>query len=182
MENMFNFNYPEENQMVSLIKVGATETNVQIIENGFNIFRRDITIGGVNITEEISKKFQIDFNEAENIKIGGIKHRDANFQTNYMIYINMIIARITSEIQRTIDYFAANNDKQYPKKIFLTGGSSKLQGLSEDIETKLNIPVTIVNPFRHIVFKPGIVSPEGFDAESSMFCVAVGLAVRGFEV
>ncbi len=181
-ENMFNFNYPEETeQMAGIIKVGATETNVHIVNKGFNLFRRDIPIGGVNITEEIAKKFQMDFNEAENIKTGGIEKRDENFKTNYMIYINMIVARITSEIQRTIDYFAANNDKQYPKKIFLTGGSAMLSGLSGDIESKLNIPVSIINPFRKIVFGNNIGDTSFIESKYSLFGVAVGLAVRGLE-
>jgi type IV pilus assembly protein PilM len=181
-ENMFNFNYPEETeQMAGIIKVGATETNVHIVNKGFNLFRRDIPIGGVNITEEIAKKFQMDFNEAENVKTGGIEKRDENFKTNYMIYINMIVARITSEIQRTIDYFAANNDKQYPKKIFLTGGSAMLSGLSGDIESKLNIPVSIINPFRKIVFSNNIDDKSFIESKYSLFGVAVGLVVRGLE-
>jgi type IV pilus assembly protein PilM len=181
-ENMFNFNYPEEtDQIAGIIKVGATETNVHIVNKGFNLFRRDIPIGGVNITEEIAKKFQMDFNEAENVKTGGIEKRDENFKTNYMIYINMIVARITSEIQRTIDYFAANNDKQYPKKIFLTGGSAMLSGLSGDIESKLNIPVSIINPFRKIVFGNNITDTSFIESKYSLFGVAVGLAVRGLE-
>ncbi len=181
-ENMFNFNYPEEtDQITGIIKVGATETNVHIVNKGFNLFRRDIPIGGVNITEEIAKKFQMDFNEAENIKTGGIEKRDENFKTNYMIYINMIVTRITSEIQRTIDYFAANNDKQYPKKIFITGGSAMLSGLSGDIEAKLNIPVSIINPFRKIVFNHNISDTNFIESKSSLFGVAVGLTVRGLE-
>ncbi len=177
VENMFNFNYPEEfDELVSLVRVGASETNVHVIKKGFNLFRRDIPIGGVNITEEIAKKFQIDFNEAENIKTGDIGNRDINFQSNYAVYLNMIISRVTSEIQRTVDYFAANNDKQYPKKIYLTGGSSKLPGLQGDIEGKLNIPVEVINPFRSILFRD-----ESADNRSHLFGVAVGLALRGLE-
>ncbi len=182
LENMFSFNYPEEeDQMICLIRAGSLETNVHVINKGRNLFRRDIPMGGFNITEEISKKFQIEFNEAENIKTGGINLKDLNFQTNYAIYLNMIVLRITSEIQRTIDYFAANNDKQYPKKIFLTGGSSKITGLAEGIEAKTNIPVEIANSFRHITFKPGIGDPGVLDAYSGSFGIAVGLAAGGLQ-
>lgn len=177
VENMFGFNYPEEfDQLVTLIRIGASETNVHVLHKGTNLFRRDIPIGGINITGEIAKKFQVDFNEAENIKIGDISKRDANFQNNYTVYLNMIIARITSEIQRTIDYFAANNDKQYPKKIYLMGGGSKLTGLAGDIEEKINVPVEITNPFRNLLFKK-----EAADSQSHLFSIAVGLALRGLE-
>ena len=177
VENMFSFNYPEEfDELVSLIRVGASETNVHIIQKGLNLFRRDIPIGGFNITDEIAKKFQIDFNEAENVKTGDISKRDINFQTNYAIYLNMIISRITSEIQRTIDYFSANNDKQYPKKIYLTGGSSRLPGLPGDIEGKLNIPVEVINPFRNILNKEEVAG-----SQSHLFGIAVGLSLRGLE-
>jgi type IV pilus assembly protein PilM len=103
-------------------------------------------------------------------------NRSEDFKTDYSIYLNMILSRVTSEIQRTIDYFAANNDKQYPKKVYLTGGSSKLRGILEDIETKINIPTVNINPFRNILFKKNIE-----DDKSHFFAVAVGLALRGVE-
>lgn len=179
VENMFNFNYTEEyDELVALVGVGASETNVHVMQKGLNLFRRDIPIGGVNITEEIAKKFQIDFNEAENIKTGNFDKDDTDFQSNYAIYLNMIITRITSEIQRTIDYFAANNDKQYPTKIYLTGGSSNLSGLADGIEKKLNISVEDVNPFRGLLFKDKNMS---VDSLRRLFGTAVGLALRGLE-
>jgi len=175
LENMFNFNYPEEfDELTAIVKIGASETNVHILQKGVNLFRRDIPIGGINITEEIAKKFQIDFNEAENIKIGNLGSRSEDFKSDYSIYLDMILSRVTSEIQRTIDYFAANNDKQYPKKVYLTGGSSKLQGILDDIESKTNIPAVNINPFRNLLFKHDIA-----DDKSHFFAVAVGLALRG---
>ena len=177
LENMFNFNYPEEfDELIAIIKIGASETNVHVLQKGANLFRRDIPIGGINITEEIAKKFQIDINEAENIKIGNISNKSDDFKADYSIYINMILSKVTSEIQRTIDYFAANNDRQYPKKVYLTGGSSKLSGILNDIETKINIPTVSINPFRNILFKQNIP-----DDKSHFFDTAVGLALRGVE-
>lgn len=180
LENAFNFNYPEEfDELIAIIKIGASETNVQLLQKGVNLFRRDISIGGINISEEIAKKFQMDFNQAENIKIGNtdnINSANVDFQSNYSIYLNMILSRVTSEIQRTIDYFAANNYKQYPKKVYLTGGSSKLTGILEDIEAKINIPTVIMNPFRNMLFKQ-----NAAEDKSHFFSVAVGLALRGVE-
>ncbi len=177
VENMFNFNYPEEfDRLVSLIMIGASETNVHVIQKGLNLFRRDIPIGGLNITDGIAKKFQMDFNEAENVKTGGIGKRDANFQTDYAIYLDMAASQIISEIQRAIDYFAANNNRQYPEKIYLTGGTSALPGLQKGIEGKLNIPAEAINPFRNILNASGTA-----DNLRHLFGVAVGLSLRGFE-
>ncbi len=177
LENMFNFNYPEEfDELIAIVKIGASETNVHVLQKGVNLFRRDIPIGGTNITEEIAKKFQIDINEAENVKIGNMGNRGEDFKADFAIYLDMILSRITSEIQRTIDYFAANNDKLYPKKVYLTGGSSKLNNILQDIENKINIPAANINPFRNILFKQNV-----SDAQSDLFGVAVGLALRGAE-
>ncbi|MDA8298634.1 MAG: type IV pilus assembly protein PilM [Deltaproteobacteria bacterium] len=177
LENMFNFNYPEEfDELISIVKIGASETNVHIIQKGTNLFRRDIPIGGINITEEIAKKFQINFNEAENIKTGNMGNRSEDFKSEFNIYLDMILTRVISEIHRTIDYFAANNDKQYPKKIYLTGGSALLGSILQEIESKINIPASNLNPFRNLLFKH-----ESSDAIHNFFGVAVGLALRGAE-
>lgn len=183
VENMFNFNYPEEfDELTGLIRIGASEANVHILHKGLNMYRRDIPIGGVNITEEISKKFQIEFNEAENIKTGLSTKEDENFEANYSVYLTMMISRITSEIQRTIDYFAANNNKQYPRKVYLTGGSSVLTGLMSDMEAKLNLPVEYVNPFRNVLFeKINGENNKELEENARFYGIAVGLALRGVE-
>lgn len=176
LENMFNFNYPEEfDETISILKIGASETNVHVLQKGANLFRRDIPIGGANITEEIAKRFQIEVNEAEILKKGGASEKSDEFKNEYSSYLNMMLSKITSEIQRTIDYFAANNDKQYPKKIYITGGSSRLAGLAEDIENKTNIPVIPLNPFRNLLFK----NENGHEDKNIFFGTAVGLALRG---
>ena len=177
LENMFNFNYPEEfDELIAIVKIGASETNVHIIQKETNLFRRDIPIGGITITEEIAKKFQIDFNEAENLKTGNMGNRNQDFKNEFNEYMEMILSRIISEIHRTIDYFAANNDKHYPKKIYLTGGSSMFANIVQEIENKINIPVSNLNTFRNLLF-----NHEVSDDKHDFFGVAVGLAIRGAE-
>ncbi len=183
IENMFNFNYPEDfDDIICVAEIGASETSVHIIRKGANIFRRDIPIGGISITEEIAKRFQLNFTEAENIKTGVSVKEEDGFKESYSTFLDILTSRITSEIQRTIDYFAANNDRQYPRKIYLAGGSSVLKGFSKDLESRLNIPVELLNPLRNILFSPKNASvKEQMEVNFHFLNIAVGLALRGLE-
>ena len=53
------------------MNVGAEELGINAIKNGVSMFTRDSSYGGSQITEAIMSEFDVDFEEAEKIKLGG---------------------------------------------------------------------------------------------------------------
>ncbi|MEL6548055.1 MAG: type IV pilus assembly protein PilM, partial [Myxococcota bacterium] len=113
IENMFEANYemPEEGT-VALVNVGASKTNINIVSRGVSSFTRDLTIGGNAVTEEIQKQMHVSFDEAEALKLGGranidplATEPDAVLPMEVDRAITNIAENITSEIQRSIDFY-----------------------------------------------------------------------------
>ena len=83
-----------------------------------------------------------------------------------------------SEIQRSLDFFAATSMNAEISTVYLTGGAALQSGLIDGIERRLGCEVRALNPFGSLV-----VDPKRFDLSllqrmAPIGAVAVGLAMR----
>jgi len=176
IENMFAINYSsDEKDIIALIDIGASVTNINIIKNGFSIFNRDIFLGGNLITEEIQKELSVSFEEAEILKTGeeieGI-NSDLLRQT-----IEKGSTSISREVQRTLDFFSGSNYAEI-SHLYLSGGASKTAGLKEMIEKNLSCQVEFIDPFKDIEYNKKNFDTEYIKDVSLFAAVGVGLASR----
>ncbi|MCX8044040.1 MAG: pilus assembly protein PilM [Desulfobacterota bacterium] len=179
LENMFNINYvPEEHEIVAIVDIGASVTNINILKNGTSIFNRDVFLGGNQITEELQKELSVSFEEAEMLKTGEqIEGIDHELLTQTIAKTSSSIAR---EIQRTLDFFIGTNYGRIDR-VYLSGGASKTRGLKEIIEEKMNNNIVeFVDPFKAIKY-----DKKHFDSaylkDIALFAsIGVGLASRRF--
>ncbi len=184
IENMFQYNYPGyQNDVVALVNIGASISNVNILENGISAFTRDINIGGNFYTSEIQKQMNVSLEQAESLKLGGdfgapMETTEAVIPQEVGGIIRSVSEAIAGEIQRSMDFYAASSARGKVSRIFLMGGSSKIPTLSNIIESKLDLPVEIVNPFKEIEINQNKFSYEQIQEVAPSAAVAVGLAMR----
>jgi type IV pilus assembly protein PilM len=184
IENMFQLNYQSEpGQTVVLANIGASIININILKNGVSAFTRDINMGGNQFTEEIQKQLNVSYEEAEALKLGGelggpSDTTEAIIPQEVGGIIRSVSETLASEIQRSLDFYAATSVEDQVSKIYLSGGTSKIPGLTSTIEGKLNIPTEIVNPFRAIEIDEKRFDMNHLQEIAPMAAVSVGLAVR----
>ena len=176
LENMFNINYTyEEDEIIALIDVGASVTNINIVKDGTSIFNRDVFLGGNQITEEIQKELSVSFEEAETLKTGekieGIDHEVLD-QT-----ITKSSSSIAREIQRTLDFFTGSSYSEI-NHIYLSGGGAKTNGLKEMLEEKIGGNVEFTDPFKTIKYNKNTFDTEYIKEISLFAAVGIGLASR----
>ncbi|MDZ7672724.1 MAG: pilus assembly protein PilM [Halanaerobiales bacterium] len=78
---------------------------------------------------------------------------------------------IADELNRSLEFFARKKHEQGVKDIYLTGGSSKLKGLKELLESEINNTIKMVNPFDNFLTEFDIV-----EGNTSHYPVVLGLA------
>lgn len=186
IENMFEVNYEmEPGTSVALVNVGASKTNINILSNGISSFTRDLTIGGNAVTEEIQKQMHVSFDEAEALKMGGaltsasdpdVTQSDAVVPAEVERAIQNVAENITSEIQRSIDFYSATSSDASPNNIYLSGGTAKLHALKRALENRMGIPITVADPFRNIQVPAA--DRDYLIGMAPSAAVAVGLALR----
>jgi len=158
----------------ALVNIGANLMNINILQNGRMTFVRDQFYGGNNLTEDIQKAHGISYQAAEQMKL-------ENFQGIKVDALEGFYAGLTSELTRSLDFYAASDAENPVQKLFLSGGTALIPGIAGELAKRLEIETQVLNPFS--VIKS---SSRKFDAEylsriGSMMMIPVGLALRGFD-
>lgn len=180
VENMFLANYDlEPGETVVLVNVGASKTNVNIVTNGASSFTRDLNMGGNNFTAEIKTQLNVSYDEAEALKLGGGNRggqSDAVVPHEVQRALNAVAESVANEISRSIDFYSATSASPSPSRLYVTGGSARLQVLTDLLSDRINVPVEVADPFRRI----DISSHDATYLRSLApgASVAVGLALR----
>lgn len=183
LQNCYELNYdPQPGHVVALLNIGASTTNINILNGVRSVFTRDATFGGNQYTSLLQKEMGLTFDQAEAVKRGmpvpeGIEQRDIS------PILDTVSDILALEIQKTMDFYRATVEEgeSAVEKILVSGGGSKLKGLVEFLSKRFEMPVEVFDPFRKIK-----VDSRGFDPEYMReivpeMAIAVGLALRGVD-
>jgi type IV pilus assembly protein PilM len=138
--NLIEQIYSPKSFSVLAADIGASVTNIAIVKEVNIEFTREILIGGKYITGEIAQLQRVDRREAEEKKL---RARD-----DVQGVLQDFVTNISSEINKTINFYVATKPRETVGKIYLTGGSALIPGLKEQIENETGIAVELLNPFR----------------------------------
>lgn len=150
--NAFRVSYPEEDQPVMILDIGAKTTDIIFSEAG-RFFTRSVTAAGSFITNTIAREFNMGFRDAERFKIeSGLVSLGSGFTENLTeqeaalaTTIRNAMGRLSSEVQRTINHYRAQYKGNPPVKAYICGGGARLRYAAEFLQSSLNIPVEYLN-------------------------------------
>ncbi|MBN2516638.1 MAG: type IV pilus assembly protein PilM [Deltaproteobacteria bacterium] len=165
-----NYDFTEED-IVALVNIGASITNINIVKGGMSVFTRNFLLGGNAITEAVQKNLGVSFEEAEEAKLArGVPLN----QEELIEYTQPVFA----EIERSIDYFSSTFMDPYIKKILISGGCSHLPGIMEALTARTNCEVEKFNPFKNITYDKKIFRESYLENIGPTATLGVGLALR----
>lgn len=180
--NAFRYNYPDVNEPVLLVDIGAKSTELIYIE-GQKLFIQGVnSVGttGASLTSAIAKEFNVSFAEAEAHKVGsgvvslgsteGMDEATAALAS----FIRNSVNRLPGEISRRTNFYRSQQGGNAPTKVYLAGGGANLGYLVEFLQEKLSLPVEAFNPLRRVS-----VADESLAAKAHQLGELVGLGVEG---
>ncbi len=182
LQNCYEGNYqPDENDVVTLLNIGASTMNVNIVKGTRSLFTRDITVGGSQFTDVLQRSLGLNFQQAEAVKRGVRDAADGVEEKAIEPLMNNVTEIVAMEIQKTFDFYRATTEdnETVVQKILISGGGSKLAGLAQELSQRLELPVEVLNPFRNIKVDEKKFDPEYLREIVPEMAVAVGLAMRG---
>jgi len=180
LQNCYEYNYePSPSSTVALLNLGASVMNINIVKGTTPLFTRDVSVGGNQYTDSLQKELDLSFDDAESLKLGnkvGTVSEDAK-----MPILQQVTEIIVLEIQKTFDFFRATAAGEHIERIYLAGGSAKVPGLMEALRQEFSLPVEMLNPFQRIQAATGVAT-DLIDRNAGQLAIAVGLALRSFEL
>jgi type IV pilus assembly protein PilM len=183
LQNCYEVNYqPQPGQIVALLNIGASTMNINILNGTKSVFTRDVSVGGNQYTSLLQKELDLTKEEAEAVKRGmpAPEGKEVNGIEPIMETVSDILAL---EISKTMDFYraTAEDGDGTVQKILISGGGSKLTGLSDYLSKRFEMPVEVLDPFRQIKVDARRFDPDYMREVVPEMAIAVGLALRGVE-
>jgi type IV pilus assembly protein PilM len=177
LQNAFEVNYGlEPGKIVVLLNAGASAININVLQGDQSVFTRDISIGGNAYTEAVQKELGLPFEAAEQLK-KGIPVDGATFEDAQPV-LRAVTENVLLEVQKTLEFFKAAASVDHIDRVVVSGGVSRIEGLRERLQERLQAPVEYFDPFKVVAWDAKKLGGTDAADVSATAAVAVGLALR----
>lgn len=168
-----------------VVDIGAYLCQLHIFQQGAPLVSRFIPLGGVRYTEAIMQTMNLEFYEAERMKLRQKLLLDYSNMTGKNSILNdrlkLLAAELSREICRMADYYKIQNKSAIIDSVILTGGGSQLINLAGNLAELLEkSKVGVHTPLTAIQLAPCL-DTKWLNSIAPQLAVAIGLALRGGE-
>lgn len=180
--NVFEHIYLEklqDDKSYIVLDLGAQTTQLIIYKGKVLSFYKEISIGGVTITEEIQRQMGVSYEEAEELKING--DGSGNIPEEIITIINQVLETLFAELKKTLEFYTASSVDESFEFCVLTGGGTLIDGISEAIEELIGCPVEVLNPFSLMSYNQSKIDEEDLNTIIYSGVAALGLGMREYQ-
>ncbi|MFV2003681.1 MAG: pilus assembly protein PilM [Gammaproteobacteria bacterium] len=164
-----------EGSIIALIDIGATMTSLNVVENNHLIYTREQSFGGKQLTEEIMRRYGLAYDEAGRLK------KDGGLPDNYIQEVlEPFKETIAQQVSRFLQFFYTSGHHNSVDLIALAGGCASIPGIDELVESQLDTPTVIANPFAEMSLASKV-NPQALSNDAPSLMIACGLAMRSFD-
>lgn len=138
------------------LDMGASKINISIVNKGKLDFMRSISGGGREVDKFIADFKGIDMEAAEKLKTEQVqlgRQREISELNDGVI---RVVDNWITDLARIINFYANKGSGKQIKHVYLYGGTAKLKGLDDYIESRLKIETTNILTIDNLEFDKSI--------------------------
>lgn len=171
------FQLPEngKGQTIAVIDIGAHTTHVNVLHDNQTVYQREHALGGSALTNEISRRFDLPAEEAEDAKRKGLLPDSYESEV-----LQPFLDSVALEIGRALQLFFSATSFQSVDHILLAGGCAAIPGLDDVVHSRMQTSTLIANPFAKMAVSNHVKARQ-LASEAPALFVACGLALRRFD-
>lgn len=160
--------------LVMILDIGATTTEIAVVENGVLNQTRSFPLAGFAMTRAVSQNLGLDVEQAEQFKQKFGLSQDKLEGQVYRV-IEPILKNILDEAIRSSKFYQEQFGKTIGR-VVLTGGTSRLPMIAEYIKAYMGVEVAFGNPWTNVSYQSNFA--DKLNQIAPEFATAVGLAMR----
>ncbi len=162
----------------AIVSIGGGTTVIVVHEEGLPRFVRILGVGGRALTESIARELDLPFDAAESVKRQGElapNDLDARARTA----MERPLRDLLDEIRGSIDYYRTQSGAAPLRRVLVTGGTSRLAGLTERLGRLLGVATEEARPRDRIAVGDIGFAPEELPSLDPYLPAPIGLALGG---
>lgn len=164
-----------DEMVVAIIDIGATMTTLSVLTGDRSVYTREQLFGGMQLTEEIQRRYGLSFEEAGRAKkLGGLPDDYA------AEVLEPFKEAVLQQVTRSLQFFFSSSQFDDVDCIILAGGTASIEGLPEMVEAKLGTKTLIANPFVNMAVATKV-DVDALSNDAPAMMIACGLAMRSFD-
>lgn len=160
-----------------LISIGASTTDLCVVDHGVIQLTRSIGTGGIALTKAVAQKLGFEIEQAEEYKKSYGLSED-QLEGKILQAIKPVFDVVVSEIEKAIIHFQSRQPTKVIKRAVLIGGTSQLPGVVVYLVENLGLEIQIGNPWEDIQVPQEFKKFVGEIENQVGFAVALGLAKK----
>lgn len=162
-------------KIVALVDVGAHSMDITVLRDSTQVYAREQTFGGNQLTQDVARQYGMSFDEAESAK------RTGSLPENYESeLLRPFMDGLALEVSRALQFFFTSTQFNQVDQIVLAGGCAGIAGLPDVVTGRTQVPTMVANPFAAMTLSSKV-RPKSLMADAPALMVACGLAMRRFD-
>ncbi|MBU0708322.1 type IV pilus assembly protein PilM [Patescibacteria group bacterium] len=167
----------DESAVALIISLGASATDLCIVDRGTIRFTRSIGTSGDDLAKAVSRDLGFEVAQAEEYKRAYGLMED-KLGGKILAVVKPVFDVIVNEIEKAIISYQTKVPMRPVKRVVLTGGTARLPGVVVYLAESLGIEVQIGDPWVNIVIPPRFEEEVRRLENQTQFAVAGGLALK----
>ena len=142
----------EGNRTTLVIDVGATSTDIAVLEDSAILITGSANVGGNNFTLDLASKMQVSLEKAHQYKVlNGLGQSDDHDKIEAALKPSL--GRIVGEAKKVIRYYSEriSEDKKI-EQILIVGGGANMPGIGEYFTNAFILPARVASPWQDLDF------------------------------
>ena len=164
----------DANSTILVVNLGASSTDLCVIENGVILITRAMPSGGGAMSRALATELGLEIAQAEQYKRSyGLNENQLQGKVKKALL--PVFNSVVGEIRKIIHFYSTKRKGKF-SRIVLSGGGAYLPEISTDLARELGVEVVLGNPFAGVEMKED--QRKKVAPITAVFSVAVGLARR----
>ena len=167
-----NFPAGVSKDVIAVADIGSRATTFSVLEGLKVVYSRDEAIGGVQLIEEIQRRYSLSFEEAS------IARKQGKLPDDYESEVlEPFKENLASEISRALQFFYSSSETTGIDILILAGGVASIPGLADLMHSRLETKTMIADPFSNMNISPKV-NKKTLANDAPSLLIACGLAMR----
>lgn len=165
----------QEGLTLAIVDIGATMTTLSVLHNGRTVYSREQLFGGLQLTEEIQRRYGLSWEEA------GLAKKKGGLPEDYQTEVLQPFKEaVVQQVSRSLQFFFASGQFSDVDCILLAGGTASIPDLDHLIQQRIGTRTLVANPFAEMALNSKI-NAGILASDAPALMIACGLAMRSFD-